>query len=86
MLGRREFAAAMSAALMAGAALFVAGIDAQKVVEVRVETRPAAAPEAPFVTATTGPRAHTGQVVWPEQGDVWCAVSAGLTGHLPCQR
>jgi Tol biopolymer transport system component len=71
MLGRREVRAVVSAALLAGLAVFVAGVESQKVVEVRVQGQPVAAPEATFMTTTTRPEAHSGRLVWAEQGDVW---------------
>jgi Tol biopolymer transport system component len=62
MLGRREWAAAVVSALMAGVAVVVlAGLDDGQVVEVRVQGQ---APDLP----DAGP---TGRVVWAEKGDVW---------------
>ncbi|MEW6476494.1 MAG: hypothetical protein AB1679_29900 [Actinomycetota bacterium] len=72
MLGRRELVAAVSAALMAGLAVFTAGVDDGRVVEVRVAGRPAPGPETTLATASTsGSGAHAGRVVWAEKGDVW---------------
>jgi hypothetical protein len=53
MLGRRELGAAVTAALLAGAAVFIAGVEANETVVVRVVGRPAMAPE-PAVASNSG--------------------------------
>jgi WD40 repeat protein len=77
MLGRREWVAAVVAALMAGVAVVVlAGLDDGEVVEVRVQGRAPALPELTRIgdTSTTTASAavvSSGRVVWAEKGDVW---------------
>ncbi|MGH9008871.1 MAG: hypothetical protein ACRDYF_03385 [Acidimicrobiia bacterium] len=77
MLGRRELVAAAVAALMAGLAVVVlAGLDEGEVVEVRVQGGVPAVPELTIIretSTTTAPAAaaHSGRVVWAENGDIW---------------
>ncbi|HYH49203.1 MAG TPA: hypothetical protein VEG38_06620 [Acidimicrobiia bacterium] len=89
MLGGREQVAAISAAVtaaaMAGLAVFAAGLDTGEVVEVRVQGRPASAadpsahraPEPalgdaePVVGPAAGRQSAAGRVVWADDADVW---------------